>query len=164
MVLVDDFSDHSDLHGVLLRYLVTRFPLEKIRLIRLSQRSGLIRARMMGAHVAVGEVLMFLDAHCEVTDGWAEPILQRIKMKRTAVISPVVDEVDRVNFKYYIGADIMIGVFGWELKFKYADNKRLKWKRDFSPMDTPTIIGGLFGIERRYFWEIGSYDPGMLSN
>lgn len=70
IVLVDDFSDHRDLKGKLERYIATRFPQGKIRLLKLSKRSGLIRARMIGAHVAVGDVLLFLDAHCETIDQW----------------------------------------------------------------------------------------------
>ncbi len=26
---------------------------------------------------------------------------------------------------------------------------------------SPTMAGGLFAIERKYFYEIGAYDPGM---
>lgn len=70
IVLVDDFSDHRDLKGKLERYIATKFPVGKIRLLRLSKRSGLIRARMIGAHVSIGDVLLFLDAHCEATVDW----------------------------------------------------------------------------------------------
>jgi len=31
----------------------------------------------------------------------------------------------------------------------------------FNDDRTPTMAGGLFAIERNYFYEIGSYDPGM---
>lgn len=26
---------------------------------------------------------------------------------------------------------------------------------------SPTMAGGLFAVERKYFYEIGAYDPGM---
>lgn len=29
------------------------------------------------------------------------------------------------------------------------------------PLRTPTMAGGLFSIDREYFYEIGSYDEGM---
>jgi len=43
--------------------------LGKVRVLRTSKREGLIRARLMGAAAAVGDVLTFLDSHCECTLG-----------------------------------------------------------------------------------------------
>lgn len=39
------------------------------RVLRSYERVGLIKARLLGAHDAKGEVLTFLDAHCECTVG-----------------------------------------------------------------------------------------------
>jgi len=44
-------------------------PLGKVRIVRTSKREGLIRARLKGSAVAVGDVLTFLDSHCECTLG-----------------------------------------------------------------------------------------------
>ena len=42
---------------------------EKVHLIRASRRSGLIRARLMGFTKCTAPVAIFLDSHCEVTEG-----------------------------------------------------------------------------------------------
>lgn len=39
------------------------------KVLRSHERIGLIKARIMGATDAKGEVLTFLDAHCECTVG-----------------------------------------------------------------------------------------------
>lgn len=53
-----------------------------VRILRMEQRSGLIRARLRGAAATKGQVITFLDAHCECTVGWLEPLLARIKEDR----------------------------------------------------------------------------------
>lgn len=53
-----------------------------VKILRMEQRSGLIRARLRGAAATKGQVITFLDAHCECTIGWLEPLLARIKEER----------------------------------------------------------------------------------
>ena len=43
--------------------------LGKVRVVRAERREGLIRARLLGVAAATGEILIFLDSHCEVAPG-----------------------------------------------------------------------------------------------
>ncbi|XKL63474.1 hypothetical protein PGB90_005838 [Kerria lacca] len=49
-----------------------------IKILRTGKRSGLIRARLLGAKHVTGQMITFLDAHCECTEGWLKPLLARI--------------------------------------------------------------------------------------
>lgn len=73
IILVDDASTIQDLSSDLDKYVEVYMPIVKI--IRLNERSGLIKARMEGAKVANNEVLVFLDSHCEVYHNWLPPLL-----------------------------------------------------------------------------------------
>ncbi len=60
----------------------------KLILKRHEKREGLIRARLTGTKLSSGEVIVFLDSHCEVTEGAPSEIKQSIElMKRSIVIT-----------------------------------------------------------------------------
>jgi hypothetical protein len=39
-------------------------------------------SRLLGAKHAAGSVITFLDAHCECTEGWLEPLLAEVALNR----------------------------------------------------------------------------------
>ena len=98
--------------------LVSQTP--KLRLVRLDSRQGLVRTRMAGIRAARAEVLTFLDSHIEATDGWLEPLLDRIARNYRTVASPVIETIDAKTFQYkFVTADLM-GTFNWKLEFDWT--------------------------------------------
>lgn len=54
----------------------------KVKIIRNSKQEGLVKARVIGAEAAIGDVIVILDAHCECVTNWLPPLLQRIALNR----------------------------------------------------------------------------------
>jgi len=163
IILVDDCSEKDFLREKLEEY-VAQLSVP-VHIIRHAKREGLIRARLNGAEKAKGEVLTFLDAHIECSIGWLEPLLFEIKKDRTNVICPIIDVISDETFEFLTGSDLTYGGFNWKLNFRWYPVPQREVDRrggDRSlPMRSPTMAGGLFSIDRDYFYEIGSYDPGM---
>ncbi|KAK9505567.1 hypothetical protein O3M35_009587 [Rhynocoris fuscipes] len=166
IILVDDASTLDELKDKLEYYISTRLP-KFVKLYRLTERSGLIKARLHGARQATGDVLIFLDAHCEVGIKWAEPLLARIKEDRRNVVVPIIDVIDDKTFEYQNNGgtyDFEVGGFTWSGHFTWiavSDEEKTRRKTAEAPTRSPTMAGGLFAIDRKYFWEIGSYDEDM---
>lgn len=104
----------------------------KVKLLRTPERAGLIRARLFGARQAVGEVLVFLDSHCETNAGWLEPLLTRIKISNSTIVCPIIDIINPDTFQY-TASPIVKGGFNWGLHFKWdsVPSDMLKEKSDF---------------------------------
>ncbi|GFX03331.1 polypeptide N-acetylgalactosaminyltransferase 1 [Trichonephila clavipes] len=166
IILVDDFSEKDELKVYLKNYISQFFKPNLIKLIRFNNRQGLIRARLAGARLATGDVLVFLDSHCEANIQWLEPLLHRIKEKKSTVVCPIIDVIDDKTFEYYATnlEYFQIGGFTWNGHFTWieiSEEEERRRKSEIGPTRTPTMAGGLFAIDRTYFWEVGSYDSGM---
>ncbi|XP_034406926.1 polypeptide N-acetylgalactosaminyltransferase 10-like isoform X1 [Cyclopterus lumpus] len=160
IILVDDFSDKEHLKVALEEYMV-RLP--KVRILRTKKREGLIRTRLLGARAAKGEVITFLDSHCESNVNWLPPLLDRIAQNRKTIVCPMIDVIDHDNFGYETQAgDAMRGAFDWEMYYKRIPIPPELQKDDPSePFESPVMAGGLFAVDRKWFWELGGYDTGL---
>lgn len=164
VILVDDFSNHEDLKKKLEDWSSAN---PKIKILRHEKREGLIRARMTGAEVATGDTMVFLDSHCECNVGWLEPLLERIHLDRRTVVCPVIDVIswEKITYSTVRGPPGVRGGFNWGLQFKWKKIPKYEQERrehdETREVKSPTMAGGLFGIDRKYFFELGAYDMGM---
>ena len=68
--------------------------------MRAKERTGLIRARLLGAAHSTGEVLTYLDSHCECSPGWLEPLLDRIARNSSTVVCPSIDVISDSTLEF----------------------------------------------------------------
>jgi len=166
IVLVDDKSELEHLHEQLEDELTKPY-YAKVKLVRNHEREGLIRSRNNGAVAATGDVVVFLDAHCEVGYNWLPPLLAPIHEDRTTLTVPVIDGIDWNDFSInpvYAKGSHSRGLFEWGMFYKegtlpYKEEK--KRSHHSEPYNSPTHAGGLFAMDREWFKELGWYDPGL---
>lgn len=178
IILVDDASNRTFL-GKSLEYYMNNLGSIRgvnIEIIRSKLRIGLIRSRLLGVEKARGKVLTFIDAHCEATTGWLEPLLQQVKLDRKTVACPIIDIINEDNFAFTKSFELHLGAFNWGLNFRWYPISRrelvssngynkvegkVKVTELIHAFNSPVMAGGLFSIEKDYFIEIGLYDSGM---
>ncbi|KAG4067445.1 hypothetical protein HA402_009682 [Bradysia odoriphaga] len=165
IILVDDCSTWEFLNRPLDDY-VELLPV-KIKVIRSAKRVGLIRARLIGAKYATGNVLTFLDAHVECNEGWLQPLLSRIANDRSVIVVPLIDTISSADFSYQYGKTITVTGFRWTLIYNWyayavPDRELVRTHNDVTAtIQTPTMIGCGFAIDREFFFEVGAFDEGM---
>lgn len=81
---------------------------------------------------------------------------------------PVIDGIDHKSFEYrpvYGEHRHYRGIFEWGMLYKeneLSDTEVANRAHNSEPYRSPTHAGGLFAIDRKYFLELGGYDPGLL--
>ncbi|XP_008417175.1 N-acetylgalactosaminyltransferase 7 isoform X2 [Poecilia reticulata] len=168
IVLIDDFSNKAHLKERLEEYIKQWNGL--VKLFRNDKREGLIQARSIGAKKATkGQVLIYLDAHCEVGINWYAPLVAPISKDRTVCTVPLIDSIhgQRFNIEPQGGGDengFARGAWDWSMLWKrvpLGDREKNLRKTVTEPYRSPAMAGGLFAIERDFFFELGLYDPGL---
>ncbi|CAL8324739.1 unnamed protein product, partial [Gadus morhua 'NCC'] len=164
IILVDDHSTNDDLKQDFDMYIKTiedQNPGLLMTRVRHSEQLGLTTARISGWKAATADVVAILDAHIEVHDQWAEPLLTQIKGDRKLIVSPVFDRVNYYDLEVvkYMPAS---HAFDWALWCMY-ERFRPEWYKLNDPSlpgKSPSIMGILVA-DRTYLGEIGVLDGGM---
>ena len=102
-------------------------------------------------------MLTFLDSHIEATEGWLEPLLERVALDPKAVACPVIEEISDKTLQYKFVTRNLEGSFHWNLEFDWREVDKVDW----APYPSSVMAGGLFTIRKDWFEQLGFYDPGM---
>ncbi|RXG57974.1 putative polypeptide N-acetylgalactosaminyltransferase 9 [Armadillidium vulgare] len=88
--------------------------------------------------------------------GWLEPLLASIGVNATTVVTPVIDVLSDDTLEYSYSSFVAVGGFDWNLQ-----REKEKHKHPAEPVASPTMAGGLFSIDRKFFEKLGTYDSGF---
>lgn len=159
IILIDDNSDLDTLKSELEQRLK---PFRsKVRLLRNTEYQGFQGSRVIGSNAATGDILVFLTAHCEVSNNWLPPLITQIIKSRNAVVVPLVNAINSATFEYVHLDDNFIGLFNWSMKYvetKIPTHTANSKKHVTEPHATPTFDGAYFAINREFFIELGGFD------
>lgn len=159
IVIDDSSSDEFHYEKICKPYISSKI----VTFSRTEKREGLIRARIFGAKLAKGDVLIFLDSHVEANIGWLEPLLETIQKNKTTIACPMIDLINAETL-IYSSSPMVKGGLNWALNFKWdsVPSEKLRTYDDFvKPIESPTMAGGLYAIDRDYFYHLGAYDSEM---
>ncbi|KHJ97876.1 glycosyltransferase, group 2 family protein [Oesophagostomum dentatum] len=161
IILVDDFSEKPFLKKPLEDLLKRNHLDDLVKVVRTKAREGLIRARLLGAEKATGDVLIFLDAHSEANYNWLPPLLDPIVEDYRTVVCPFVDVIDCETYEIRPQDEGARGSFDWSFNYKRLPLTRKDRENPTKPFPSPVMAGGYFAISTKWFWELGGYDEGL---
>jgi polypeptide N-acetylgalactosaminyltransferase len=168
VVMVDDGStlDELKLLEAHLDKVRAQLPPDMIRHVRRDTHDGIVGARIRGAREAKHPIILFLDSHAEAAPGWLEPLVARIHQDRTRVVVPNIRGFNLDTLELGPGDPWppSKGTFNWRLGY---DPVMADAEKDLipgyplmaSPVKSPVMPGGLFAMDREFFFEMGEYDP-----
>ncbi len=112
---------------------------------------GVAGARNRGAGEAVGEVLLFIDAHMTFPAGWWEPLVCMLGKPDVAAAAPAVCDIRQTHRKGF-----GLRITGPELTSEWLA------RAGDSPYPVPVLPGCCLAVRRRMFDLLGGFDSGML--
>ncbi|WP_066639778.1 glycosyltransferase [Desulfolucanica intricata] len=126
-----------------------KYKLENLRLFN-TGGIGLARAKNLGASRALGDILVFSDAHIKVKPDWLDIIIKSFDIPKLDAVTPGIGSFDPGSSTGYgqnWDADLQIQ---W-----------LPQPQDISPV--PLAPGGFTAIKKVVFNNVGGFDPDFRS-
>ncbi|ELT88930.1 hypothetical protein CAPTEDRAFT_164644 [Capitella teleta] len=169
IILINDNSHKEDHEMILQNYITAVFTNKtNIRLMFTHDSLGLIRARLSGVRLAKGEVIVSMDSHMEVQEGWLEPLLDAIRENPRTLATSYLDWMEKDKddtWVYKHGPSTWKTYFDWSLVFGFQDSTKVEIearKADVTaPVVSPVSIGTIWAMKKDVFEEIGAFDEQM---
>ena len=143
---------------------------KKVIVIPTTDREGCARSRIIGAKMATGTVLMFVDSHIEMLSStWYEHLVLPIIENPHTVTSQQLQFLgDLPNHTYndpttrgsHYGITNEKFHFGY-VSYRFPSTKHQERAPPSAPYEMPFAPGALFAIRRDEFWRLGAYDMGL---
>lgn len=144
IVVVDDGStDGSDA-------VAEEFAPCGVRLLR-TYNLGVARTRNHGARRTTGDVIIFADAHIDVSPGWWEPLVNVLNDQEVGAVGPVIASMENPEQKG----------FGYRLTAPTLSTAWM-WQQETQPYDVSLLCGCFIALRRDVFEHIGGFDNGMV--
>lgn len=141
-IVVDDGSTDSCCN-----FLNTYHKKEHIKLIR-TTGIGAANARNVGAENALGQYLIFCDAHLQFENWWIDHLIEPLLSGKTDAVTPGIEAIGNSQFVGY----------GQSL----TPTLEIKWNsKQASLFETAVIPGGCFAISRAVFEDVGGFEKGF---
>ncbi|ELR25511.1 glycosyltransferase, group 2 domain containing protein [Acanthamoeba castellanii str. Neff] len=156
IVIVDDASRDQPVR----RYMSRTY--SKVRVVYNKRGLGVAGARMTGADRSTGDVVVFLDSHMEVTERWAEPFLLHLQNHPDSIVSAVIEGIDPRTQKWESMHPSLhlVTLRVRDLEFKWSGSPP-EANITAAPIETASILGAAFGVARKWWEQVGKYDPGL---
>ena len=143
---------------------------KKVIVLPTTQREGCARSRIIGAKIATGTVLMFVDSHIEMLSStWYQHLVLPIVENPHTITSQQLQFLgDLPNHTYddptsrgsHYGITTVKLHFGYE-SFRFPKTADKARPPAVEPYEMPFAPGALFAIRRDEFIRLGAYDRGL---
>lgn len=157
VIIVDDASEDGSagfLQG-------PEYEARPIRLFRNRRRRGVIYSRALAADLGRGRCLVFLDAHCSVTEGWVENLAAELdKISGRGIVVPHIHGLEPSDWSIHFKLPPATGctIINPFLDFNWTEPTEIDGRSC-----TCTIGGGAWMCRREWYRHLGGLDRGMLA-
>lgn len=161
VILVNDHSEKEYCYGPLEDYISQHFDVSKIKILVMKRRSGLMWARLAGARAASADILLFMDCHTEANVNFLPPLIEPIAVNYRTVTCPYIDVISAKDYRYTGIQQGARGVFNWQLIYQFLPVLPEHQTDPAEPFKSPVMMGCVFAVSAKWFWELGGYDVGF---